>query len=96
MAWDKRGFFYRSRRVGRRIVREYFGKGPVASMAALLMAELRRARRRHARTAARLDKADEAFREFHDLLDQAAAAHLLVAGYYRHDRGPWRRRRHDD
>lgn len=42
MAWDKRGYFYISRRVGRRVVRDYYGKGPIAEMAALLFARLRR------------------------------------------------------
>lgn len=93
MAWDARGYFYRSRRVGGRVAREYYGNGPIAEMAAHLMAELGRARRRHARLAARLDGADEPFRLLHDQLDRAAAAYLLAAGYYRHDRGPWRARR---
>jgi hypothetical protein len=98
MAWDNRGtrrYFYRSRRVGKRVVRDYFGAGPLGELAALLVGELRRARNRHARRAARLDDADGPFRLYHDLLDQAAAAHLLAAGFHRHDRGPWRRRRSD-
>jgi hypothetical protein len=77
-------------------VRDYFGNGAIAEMAAHLMGELRALRQRHARRAARLDGADESFRLLHDLLDRAAAVHLLAAGYYRHDRGAWRRRRCDD
>jgi len=33
MAKDKRGYFYRSRRIGDR-VRDYFGRGPIAEAAA--------------------------------------------------------------
>ncbi len=93
MAWDSRGYFYRSRRVGGRVVREYFGRGPLAEAAAHLLAHLKAAREAHARRVGMLDGADAVFRELHDRLDRAAAAHLLAAGYYRHDRGPWRRRR---
>jgi hypothetical protein len=93
MAWDRRGYFYRSRRVGGRVVREYFGCGPLAEAAAHLLDRLKAAREGHALRAGLLDGADAAFRELHDRLDRAAAAHLLAAGYYRHDRGPWRRRR---
>lgn len=96
MAWVKKGnqrYFYRSRRVGRRVVREYFGRGPLAELAAHLMDRLRRARAVHDQKAARLDDADAQFRLLHDRLDRAAEAHLLVAGYHRHDRGRWRKRR---
>lgn len=92
MAWDKRGFFYRSRRIGKRVVRQYFGAGPLAEMAAHLMGQLRRAREARDREAAQFDAADAQFRQLHAQLDRAAAAHLLSAGYYRHDRGPWRKR----
>ena len=97
MAWDKRGnqrYFYRSRRVGRRVVRDYFGRGPLGELAAHLMGELRLARKCHARRVARLDRADDPFHQFHTQLDRVVAAHLLASGYYRHDRGPWRKRRH--
>ena len=88
MAWDKRGFFYRSRRVGGRVVREYFGRGPLAEMAAHLMARTARDLE-----AAQSQDADVRFRQFHAQLDRAAAAYLLAAGYHRHDRGSWRKRR---
>jgi len=44
MAWDKRGYFYRSRRVEGRVVRDYFGRGPLADAAAYLLDELKGAR----------------------------------------------------
>ena len=96
MAWVNKGkkrYYYRSRRVGARVVRDYFGTGAIAEMAAHLMGALREVWQRQARGAERLDGAAESYRRFHDLLDRAAAAHLLASGYYRHDRGPWRKRR---
>ena len=64
----------------------------VADYAAHLMGELRQARERQAGRVAALDAADAPFRHLGAALDRAAAAHLLAAGFYRHDRGPWRRR----
>jgi hypothetical protein len=96
MAWvtkGKRRYYYRSRRVGGRVVREYYGCGPLAEMAAHLMDMRRRARTARDREAAQFDDVDAGFRQLHAHLDRAAAAHLLAAGYYRHDRGPWRKRR---
>ena len=75
MAWERRGdgrsYFYRARRVGGRVVRDYFGYGPVGQFAADLIAEARdrRAALTQARKAelARLDDLDEAA----DRLDRA-------------------------
>jgi hypothetical protein len=54
-------------------------------------AELRRAERQaRARSQARLEAAEAASQELADLLARAA---LVAAGYHRHDRGAWRRRR---
>lgn len=96
MAWVKKGkrwYFYQSRRVSGRVVRDYYGSGAIAEAAAHLMDQLRRTRAAQDERAARLDDADAQFRQFHDQLDRATAAHLLAAGFHRHDRGPWRRRR---
>jgi len=44
MAWEPRGgtaYFYRPRRVGGRVVRDYLGSGPRAQLAADLIAEAR-------------------------------------------------------
>ncbi len=93
MPWDRRGYFYLSRRVGKRVTRHYFGRGPLAEAAADLVDDMRRAK---AVATAQPDPIDAAAPQLHALgtwLDLAAAAHLLAAGYYRHDRGPWRRRR---
>ena len=45
MAWERRGdgrcYFYRPRRVGGRVVRDYLGSGPQAQLAADLIVEVR-------------------------------------------------------
>ena len=93
MAWDKRGYYYVSRRVGRRVARDYYGKGPIAEAAAHLVEKMGRAREDAGRGPARRLAADESFRGLAVGLDSAAAVEMLAAGYRRHDRGPWRKAR---
>jgi hypothetical protein len=77
MAWERRGdnrsYFYLPRRVGGRVVRDYFGSGPVGQFAADVIAEARdrRAALVQARKAkqARLVELDGAV----DRLDRACA-----------------------
>ena len=101
MGWETRqgqGRYYtRSRKVGGRVVREYLGTGLVGELAALADAA-DRARRRAERE--RLKAAtsamagpDAALADFSRAVDALAAAHLLAAGYRRHNRGEWRKRR---
>jgi hypothetical protein len=96
VAWEARGggrYYYKVSRDGGRIRRLYLGNGPVAELAAR-DAELRRAERRaRARSQARLEAAEAASRELVELADLLARAALVAAGYHRHDRGAWRRRR---
>ena len=93
MAWDKRGYYYVSRRVGRRVAREYYGKGPIAEEAVRIVERMARARADAGRGPSRQLIADESFRELGRRLDSAAAAEMTAAGYRRHDRGPWRKTR---
>jgi hypothetical protein len=96
MGWE-RGYYYRVRKVGGRVVREYVGTGRVAEVAAQLDA-LERARREREALATRQQKAEltaldaelNALTERADLLARAA---LLAAGFHRHKRGEWRKRR---
>ncbi len=101
MAWEsrKRGWFYytRSRKVGGRVVREYAGGGLVGQLAAATDAEQRAEREARAEAfrteSARLEALDAPV----DLLDEVAEAlargALMLAGYHRHHRGEWRRKR---
>jgi hypothetical protein len=100
MAWEihnGRRVYYRSRRVGRRVGRDYFGAGSEARLAAAL-GELRRAERRAERAERRANRERwEAARGPLDALidgtDLLARAALLAAGYRRRHRGIWRKRR---
>ena len=100
MAWERRRrgvYFYRSKRVGGRVVKEYYGKGTIGALAADL-AEEGRARRAEDAAALRAEQAClEALDRPPAALDRACAllvtASLTAAGYRRWNFGPWRRRR---
>jgi len=89
MGWVRRGkrkYYYRSRWVDGRVVKEYVGSGPEAEAEAKKAAQWREFLRRVAEVEAILDRLDE-------VCNLAADAIMVAAGYYRHDRGPWRKRR---
>ena len=100
MSWEKRrgsGRYYtRSRRVRGHIVREYFGTGPVAELAAQEDAE-RRAQREACAAAIRAVEehyaaADAAVTNLTEVCELAEAVALMLAGYKKHHR-EWRRTR---
>ena len=96
MAWETRGggrYYYKVSRDDGRVRRLYLGTGPVAELA-VRDAELRRAERQaRARSQARLEAAEAASQELAELADLLVRAALVAAGYHRHDRGNWRKRR---
>ena len=102
MAWERRrrgSFYYRSKRVGGRVVKDYFGKGTIGELAADL-AEEGRARRAEDAAALRTEQAClEALDRPPAALDRActmlASAALTAAGFRRYNFGPWRRRRRE-
>ena len=79
------------------MVREYVGTGLPAQLAGRRDAEKRaRQQRQSALWRAErddLDAVDRALGELCDLSEALARGALLLAGYHRHDRGEWRRRR---
>lgn len=100
MAWESRGagrYYYRARREGRRVVKSYVGAGPLAEA----VAELDRGERAalaHARAEAERDRVarkrvDRALEVLGSSVNAALAATLTAAGFHRHNRGEWRRRR---
>jgi hypothetical protein len=99
MAWekrDKRRYYYRSRRVGSKVSREYLGSGPIAQMSAELDVQ-RRCDREAYRTTwadfrAQLHEADAMLDDLRRHCQLLAWAVLLVHGVHYH-RGEWRRRR---
>ena len=101
MAWETRqrgGRYYtRSKKVNGRVVREYVGRGLAGELAAA--ADERERAQGEAKQAAwraeceRIESAIAPLEEFCDAVEILARASLLLAGYHRHHRGEWRRRR---
>ncbi len=102
MAWETRRngrrYYYSATRIGGRVVKAYLGSGEIAAQAERLAAlghqrnDADQAERTHQRLeAARLEP------EMTALASLAAALTGLAlhdAGYHRHHRGDWRKRRH--
>jgi hypothetical protein len=100
MGWEKRergGLYYtRSRRVDGRVVREYFGTGPLAEIVALeddlerLQKEEEAAHRKEERE--RLEQSVLFLRELDEAAEVLTRAEMLASGCHQH-KGQWRRRR---
>ena len=99
--WERRergGLYYtRSRKENGRVVREYVGGGVLGELAARMDAEDRRRRQEEA---AAWREERERLEELADLVDELCEdvetivrSALLVAGFRRHKRGEWRRKR---
>jgi hypothetical protein len=100
MGWERRGaasYYYTAERVGGRVVKRYVGSGPAAEYAALLAAEARSAAAAEAEAreqeSAELAALGAALAPLDELADTLTAAALVAAGYHRHHRGSWRKRR---
>ncbi len=101
MAWETRqrgGHYYtRSVREGGRVRREYIGTCETAALIAAHDVRDREARMiaRAAERAERerIGRADAARAELDALVDSLARLTLVAAGYHRHHRGEWRKRR---
>jgi hypothetical protein len=100
MAWVSRHekrYYYRSVRVGHTVRRIYAGTGEAGQQAAAEDARRRAARfaREEAlrEEAEQWDEAEIQLGEFVRLTEILARAALMAAGYFRHARGQWRKRR---
>lgn len=101
MAWERRdrgGWYYmRSRKVSGRVGREYVGGGIIGQMAAALDAEDRAEKEAQAEAwraeRDRLEKADAPLEQMFDQVEALARASLMLAGFHRHHRSEWRRKR---
>jgi hypothetical protein len=99
MAWEQRGnrrYYYRSRKIGGRVVKEYLGAG-AAGLLAAREDEARRRTRDAVRAALQADRdtfaaAATVHGERSRAADALMTAALVAAGYHRHDRGHWRKR----
>jgi len=99
MAWEQRGtkrYYYRSVRHGRRVTRTYIAAGTFAMLAAERAAEARAERQAkvEAWKQARKDMEalDAQFTAWWNASSTLIDAYLTATGYYRHERGPWRKR----
>jgi hypothetical protein len=100
MGLERRGgrsYYYTAERVGGRVVKCYIGSGRVAAIAAQFDA-IRRQERDAEQAAVRrardeLAALDAAVTPLDELADLLARAAMLAAGFHRHHRGEWRRRR---
>ena len=103
MAWERRGggfYFYRSVRDGGQVRKEYGGTGVVGEIAELMAEEdrlEREARRRNGEK--QLAKAlaacppEDQLSAFSEQVDRMVSDALTSAGFHRHKRGEWRKRR---
>ncbi|MDP9472374.1 MAG: hypothetical protein M3Q71_17180 [Chloroflexota bacterium] len=100
MGWETRSgrrYYYRARKVNGRVVKDYMGAGPRAEIAALhdRWARQDRAATGKARRAERaeLEAVDGELTDVDHAIEALTRATLVLAGYHRHHRGNWRRRR---
>ena len=99
MAWEHRGtqsYYYRSVRSGSRVTRTYIASGTFGMLAAELDAEERAKRQAKAEAwqQARndMEALDAQVRAWWNASSTLIDAYLTATGYYRHERGPWRKR----
>ena len=100
MAWEQRGgrpYYYRSRRVNGRVVKEYVGAGPDAELLANVEEAHRSSERarKEAQEAEhqRLEELDAEIDAACEVIGLIARATLVAAGYRQHKRGEWRLKR---
>ena len=101
MAWEKRErggpYYTRSKKVNGRVIREYVGGGALGEIAARMDTLERRQREEEAalwrEERERLEALDGITEELYEAAETLANATLVAAGYYRHKRGEWRKRR---
>jgi hypothetical protein len=99
--WERRergGLYYtRSRKVNGQLVREYVGGDLLGQLAARMDAEERRKRQQEAAAwkegREQIEALTAPVEELCEGVEILARAALLVSGYYRHNRGEWRKRR---
>ncbi len=95
MAWERRGqqdYYYRHRKVDGRVIKTYLGRGPEAEAAAQAVADAKLRRKAERAERARYEAAADLITELDRQCDAVLSASLLAYGYYRHDRGTWRKR----
>jgi len=96
MAYQRRGYWYRSRREGGRVVTEYLGTSETASLIAILdsgrQAEREATRRDAQRERESYQRVNVLIAEHRRMVASLTAAALAEAGYHLHKR-QWRKKR---
>jgi hypothetical protein len=101
MPWESRNgrgrYYTQSYREGNRVRRRYIGQGPYAAQIAQADAFQKR-RLNDAKLELReaenqIRQVESRMKDFHDSVELLSRASLIAAGYHRHDRGEWRKRR---
>lgn len=99
MAWEKRGnkkYYYRKRRVGKKVISEYIGADPAAEKIALMDERERRKRMEERQVwkwrKAEIEAIDVALDDLMNITRTLIHAYLLLAGYHHH-KGEWRKKR---
>ena len=101
MAWEKRergGLYYtRSRKVNGKVVREYVGGGVLGDLAAQMDALKCLQREEEVQAlreeCERMEALESPLEELYEAAEVLTRATLLAAGYRRHKRGEWRKKR---
>jgi len=96
MAYEKRGskvYYYRAKKRNGRVIKEYIGRGERAKRAAAEDAQKKAVRERNRAEHREWEAIDENIAQLHQLTKLLTQSHLVNAGFYRHHRGEWRRRR---
>ncbi len=94
---DPRGYWYRSRRIGDRVTRQYIGRGArcegLARLEALQRKEKAEQRRAQREERGRLEALDGEVKEFCVWVTAIKRLVLQSYGYRQHARGQWRKQR---
>ena len=100
MGWEKRGnrkYYYRKKRIGKKVISEYVGSGPAAEKIAKEDELIQRKRKEEQQAwvsrQAEIIAVDDALDALEIITRTLINAQLLLAGFHTH-KGQWRRRRH--
>ena len=101
MAWETRArggrYYTRSVRKDGRVHREYIGTGPtaelIAAVGALEHAQLRDERAAVVRQRQSVERVEAAVDDIDIMVETMTRLELVCAGFHRHHRGAWRKRR---
>ena len=99
MAWENRGirqYYYRKKRIGKRVFSEYIGSGFFAELTAEMDEEKQNERKYDRMILRKMKKRNKAIDKeldlVGDLIRTLIRANLLISGYHPH-KGQWRKRR---